>query len=100
MILLKDRADAPRQSVSAVCPAAELFIPLGELVDLIQERKRLFKEHENTLKEIARATGKLQNPGFLSKAPEHLIAEERKKLETLQTIREALRAQQEALEAE
>ena len=67
---------------TAVCAAAELFIPLGELVDLDKERKRLQKDQEQLTREIARAEGKLQNPGFIEKAPPALIDEERQKLET------------------
>ncbi len=66
--------------VSAVTGAAELFIPLGELVDLDKEIKRLQKEYDNLTGEIARAQGKLANPGFLSKAPEALVNQERQKL--------------------
>ena len=67
--------------VSAVCPAGELFIPLGDLVDLEQEKKRLLKEKENLEKEIARSEGKLSNPGFVGKAPAALVESEKSKLE-------------------
>ena len=67
--------------VSAVCPAGELFIPLGDLVDLEQEKKRLLKEKENLEKEIARSEGKLSNPGFVGKAPAALVESEKAKLE-------------------
>ena len=67
--------------VSAVCGAGEFFIPLGELVDLAKERARLNKERQNMAAEIARAEGKLNNPGFVSKAPAALVAAEKEKLE-------------------
>ena len=67
--------------VSAVCPAGELFIPLGDLVDLEQEKKRLLKEKVNLEKEIARSEGKLSNPGFVGKAPAALVESEKAKLE-------------------
>ena len=70
----------PAGTVSAVCQAAEVFIPLGDLVDLAREIARLTKEKDGVAGEIARAEGKLSNPGFLGKAPEQLVAQERAKL--------------------
>ncbi len=67
--------------VSAVTGPAELFIPLGELVDLEKELVRLQKEYDHLTSEIARARGKLNNPGFVSKAPEELVRQEEQKLE-------------------
>ena len=67
--------------VSAVCQAGEFFIPLGELVDLEKEKARLGKERQNLVNEIARAEGKLNNPGFVNKAPANLVAAEKEKLE-------------------
>ena len=67
--------------VSAVSPAAEVLIPLGDLVDLKKEAQRLQKERDGVMGEIARSEGKLNNQGFLAKAPEALVAQERQKLE-------------------
>ena len=67
--------------VSAVCQAGEFFIPLGELVDLEKEKARLGKERQNLVNEIARAEGKLNNAGFVGKAPANLVAAEKEKLE-------------------
>ncbi|MGN0747125.1 MAG: hypothetical protein ACI4ML_10655, partial [Aristaeellaceae bacterium] len=58
----------------------ELFIPLGDLVDFDKEIARLQKELDNVRKEIARAEGKLGNPGFVSKAPAALVEQEKAKL--------------------
>ncbi len=66
--------------VSAICQAGELRIPLGELVDFEKEIARLEKEKKNLENEIARANGKLNNPGFLAKAPAHLVEQEKEKL--------------------
>ncbi len=77
---------AQEKIVSAVCAAAEIRIPLGELVDFDKEIARLEKEQKNLQGEIARAEGKLNNPGFLQKAPEQLVAQEREKLQTNQNM--------------
>ncbi|MDD4079920.1 MAG: valine--tRNA ligase [Eubacteriales bacterium] len=70
------------KTVSAVCPAGEVLIPLGELVDIKQEVARLEKEAANLQEEIKRSEGKLNNPGFVAKAPEQLVQQERGKIAT------------------
>ena len=69
------------KTVSAVCLAAELLIPLGDLVDLQKEAQRALKDYENMFQEIARSEAKLNNQGFLAKAPQALVDQERLKLE-------------------
>lgn len=88
---------AGEKVVSAVCAAGEIRIPLGDLVDLQKELARLEKERKNLEGEIARAQGKLNNPGFLSKAPAQLVEQEREKLKTTQSMLEALDARIEDL---
>ncbi len=80
--VLAGRDQISGKTVSAVCAAGELFIPLGDLVDFEKETARLEKERENLLKEIARGEGKLNNDGFLQKAPAALVEQEKAKLET------------------
>ena len=79
--MLEKDAQITEKTVSAVCSCGEFFIPLGELVDLEKEKKRLQKEMDNLKNEIARGQGKLNNPGFLSKAPAQLVEAEKEKLE-------------------
>ncbi len=69
------------KSVNIVTPIAEVYLPLGELIDTDKEKERIKKELETVESEIARASGKLDNPGFANKAPAHLVQEERAKLE-------------------
>ncbi len=78
------------KTVSAVCQTGEFFIPLGELVDFAKEKARLNKEKDNIEKEIARAEGKLNNQGFLAKAPAQLVAAEKEKLEKNKQMLESL----------
>lgn len=72
----------PDKSASAVTAACEMFVPLGELVDIDKEIARLQKDQQNMAREIARAEGMLKNEGFLKKAPEALVATEKEKLLT------------------
>ena len=50
-------------------------------MDAEKEIARLTKELESAQRDIARAEGKLSNPGFLAKAPAQLVEQERAKLE-------------------
>ena len=77
---LTDRAELKEKTVSAVTGAAELFIPLGDLVDFEKEIARLQKELDNLNKETERARAKLGNPGFVAKAPAALVEGEKAKL--------------------
>ena len=67
-------------TVTAVCAAGEYFIPLGELVDIAAELKRLTKEKDRLLDEIRRGEGKLSNAGFVAKAPQQLVEAEKQKI--------------------
>ncbi|MCI5579610.1 MAG: hypothetical protein MR364_09005, partial [Oscillospiraceae bacterium] len=54
--------------------------PMGELVDKEKELARLEKEKKATQKDIDFLSGKLNNQGFLSKAPAQQVENERAKL--------------------
>lgn len=66
-------------AVTVVVDGAELFLPTDELIDKEKELARLNKEKENIVSEIKRVEGKLSNQGFLAKAPEKLVEEEKAK---------------------
>ena len=85
-------ADTVEKAATAVCACADVFIPLGDLVDVESELKRLAKERENLEKEIARGEGKLSNEGFTSKAPAALIEQEKQKLVTNRAMLESVKA--------
>ncbi len=73
----KDGID--ENAVTGVVEGAELFIPLDELVDKEKELARLNDEKKRLEAEIKRVEGKLNNPGFVAKAPEKVVNEEREK---------------------
>ena len=79
-LLAADEA-AQGKTVSAVSEAAELFIPLGDLVDVDKEIARLGKERDSVQRDIERGEAKLGNPGFLAKAPAQLVEQEKAKLD-------------------
>ncbi|MDL2206452.1 valine--tRNA ligase [Eubacteriales bacterium OttesenSCG-928-N13] len=96
--LLHEGDKAPGKCASMVTPAADIFIPLGELVDIPKEVQRLNKDLQNVQREIARAEGMLKNPGFLSKAPETLVQTEKEKLETNRQVLTSLESRIKELE--
>ena len=75
----KDEADTEK-TVSAICASAEIRIPLGELVDIGKEITRLEKEKDNLENEMKRAQAKLNNQGFVQKAPAELVEKEKEKI--------------------
>nr|MBO4517996.1 valine--tRNA ligase [Clostridia bacterium] len=87
---IKDKSELTEKIISQVIDKAELFIPLGELVDFDKERERIQKELENVENEIARASGKLANKGFLDKAPKALVEQERAKYDKFIDMRNKL----------
>ena len=81
-------------AVTAVTDSARAFIPMNELVDKDKEIARLTKEKEKVQKDIDFLSGKLNNPGFVAKAPEKLIEAEKAKLakaeEKMQKINQSI----------
>ena len=68
-----DSFDHLEDAVCIVTHDAKIYIPMGELVDFEAERKRLTKELEAAQKKLDQINNKLNNPGFLSKAPESVV---------------------------
>lgn len=84
---IQDNKDGiPEDAVSVVIDGVELFIPLDELVDFEKEKERLNKERDKAISEIKRVEGKLNNPGFVNKAPAKLVEEEKAKKEKFEEI--------------
>ena len=68
------------KSVKALSQIANIYIPLGQLVDRDKELLRLQKEIEDVKFEINRSEKMLSNAGFISKAPKNLVDSEKEKL--------------------
>ena len=84
-------------AVTVVTADAKIYIPLAELVDMEAELKRLNKELEQTKRMLAQDEGKLNNQGFMSKAPAAVIEKiknqaerEREKIELIKAAIENL----------
>ena len=70
----------PPKSAAGISEKSEVFVLLEGLVDIDRERIRLGKEIERRKNFIKNTGTKLQNRGFLSKAPKNVIQQERLKL--------------------
>ncbi len=77
-------------AVTKVLAIGTVYIPMGELVDIEKEKVRLQGELERVTGEIRRADGKLNNQGFVAKAPKKLVDEERAKLNKFIEMREKI----------
>ncbi|MFR6065514.1 MAG: valine--tRNA ligase [Eubacterium sp.] len=69
--------------VTIITNDAKIYIPLGELVDFEAERKRLEKELAAAQDKLDFINKKLSNPGFVNKAPEKVVAQNREDAEKL-----------------
>jgi len=79
MNFVADKSQVPEEVMSAVIDGAEIFVPLDDLMDYEAELARLRKEKERLEGEVRRVEGKLSNKGFVDKAPQKLVDEEREK---------------------
>ena len=89
------KSGIPSDAVAAIIEGAEIYIPLEDLIDIEKEIERLEKEKANLVKELERVAGKLGNQGFVAKAPEKVIEEEKAKQrkygEMLEKVEERLK---------
>ena len=65
--------------VTVTTHAARISMPLAELVDLEKEKARMEKELDKNRKELDKLETKLNNPGFVNKAPAHVVEAERER---------------------
>ena len=76
-----DKTGMPEESIQIIKDGIELYMPLEGLIDKEEEQKRQEAEKERLQKEIERCEKMLSNPGFVNKAPQAKIEEEKAKLE-------------------
>jgi valyl-tRNA synthetase len=81
----------PKPAARAFLPGIEIHMPLTGLIDLGKEQERLQKGLAQVEGEITALDKKLGNEQFLSKAPEHVVAQARGKKEDLVQKREKLK---------
>ena len=95
--VLSPDAPKPENATVTVVNGLEVYLLLKDLIDADKEKERIAKEQATVLKEIARLEGKLNNQGFLAKAPEAVVAKEKEKLEEYKQKQQALHEREEFL---
>jgi len=92
---IADKWEIP-DCVNVVTDSARIFIPLSDIVDKEKELARLAKEKAAAQKDIDFLSSKLNNQGFIAKAPAQLIEAQKQKLakaeEKLAKIEESIKA--------
>ncbi|OOY56120.1 valine--tRNA ligase [Solemya velum gill symbiont] len=98
-ITILEQGDEEPESAVALIGDMRLLIPMSGLIDKDAECKRLEKEIGKAESEVERTGKKLQNPNFVDKAPEAVVAKEKEKLEEAQKTLASLQAQLEKIQA-
>lgn len=73
------KLETPEKAMTAVITGLEIILPLEGLINIEEEIVRLEKEYDRLNKEVDRVQKKLSNEGFMKKAPESVVQEERAK---------------------
>ena len=79
-LIQADKAGVADDAVSVVVSGAAVYLPLEEMVDKEKEIERLNRERKKLAAEVERAVNKLNNEGFIKKAPPQLVEDEKSKL--------------------
>ena len=87
LTLVESASQVQGKTVSAVTEIAQIYVPLGELVDIEKEKTRLQAEIERIDGEIERAESKLKNENFVARAPQKLVDAEREKVAKYQDMK-------------
>jgi valyl-tRNA synthetase len=75
----------PEQAIAQVISGGiEIYLPLAGMIDLAAERERARKDMAQLEKRIAASKGKLNNAGFVQKAPPEVVKREREWLADLE----------------
>ncbi len=98
-IQLLAAGDQAPMSATQLIGDMELLVPMAGLIDKAAELGRLDKEIAKLDKDIQRLAGKLNNPGFVDKAPAAVVDKEKEKLQAQQHSRHRLVEQREAIDA-
>ena len=88
--ILQAGGDKPENAMAAVTKGIEVYLPLKGLIDVEKETQRLNKELDGMTKEIGRIEGKLNNAGFLAKAPAEVVEKEKTKAQEIAVKMQAI----------
>jgi len=91
-LIMQDVGQKPAKALSAVVDGVNIFLPLADLVDMEAEIERTKRDLEQTELDLERAQSKLQNEGFITKAPPQVVDKEREKVESYRATAERLKS--------
>ncbi len=92
-ISLLDINETTPESAISLLGEMKILIPIAGLIDKDAEIARLEKEIQKIEKDLPRIEGKLNNPKFIDKAPEEIIAKEKEKLAAMHSLKNNLEQQ-------
>jgi valyl-tRNA synthetase len=76
---LGERIEKPRSAATYLVEDLEIFVPLGDLIDLRTERGRIEKEMSRLKQALDVLSLKLNNQKFIKKAPPEIVEKEKQK---------------------
>ena len=82
-LLLLSPGERPKSAATALFDGGTIFVSLEGIIDFAKEAERLEKEIGKLSKELVSVSKKLENQGFLQKAPAHVVAKVRDKQNSL-----------------
>jgi valyl-tRNA synthetase len=88
----RENGARPKGAAAAVVGTTEIYLPLGDAVNLDEEHARLAREAGKINDELARVRKKLNNGDFISKAKEEVVQKERDKAQQYEDKLRALNA--------
>ena len=81
-----DGEENTKGMVTVITHAARISMPMAELVDMEKEKARLEKQLGKDKAELDKLNTKLNNPGFVNKAPANVVEAERERAEKLANL--------------
>ena len=85
------KGQVPTEVLQVMLEGLSIMIPLNGIINVDKERGRLEKELKNIYTDIDKLNKKLNNKQFLSKAPKHVISEQRRRKHEAEGLREQLK---------
>ncbi len=85
-------ADIPAGAVQVVLDEIVVALPLADVIDVSAETERLNRELDKIAQEISKLQAKLANEKFVSRAPEHVVAEQRERCADAEARRDKINA--------
>lgn len=84
-------------TITGLANGMSVLIPMSDFIDKTQELQRLEKEVSKIQKELERCQTKLNNPAYVEKAPQEIVAKEQARAKGLEEDLAKLKAQAEAV---